>query len=73
MTSNQKYIAALDVGTTTIRCFIYNDNVTTIGSATEQVNLIYPKPGYVEIDSNQLWNSIIKTIENAVKGAYKVA
>lgn len=37
MASIQKYIAALDVGTTTIRCFIYNDNVITIGSATEQV------------------------------------
>ncbi|KAJ6642935.1 Transportin-1, partial [Pseudolycoriella hygida] len=33
------FIAALDVGTTTIRCFIYNDNVITVGEATEQVTL----------------------------------
>lgn len=36
-TENQKYIAALDVGTTTIRCFIYNTNVTIIGTASDQV------------------------------------
>ncbi|KAG4073437.1 hypothetical protein HA402_000661 [Bradysia odoriphaga] len=64
-----QYIAALDVGTTSIRCFIYNDSVITIGSATEQVHLLYPKPGFVEIDPDQLWNSIIKTIEDAVKDA----
>lgn len=84
-----QYIAALDVGTTTIRCFIFNEDVNTIGSAKEQVhfsfvflfvlfvikrfdqqvNLIYPKPGFVEIDPDQLWNSVIKTIENAVKDA----
>lgn len=33
-----------------------------------QVHLIYPKPGFVEIDPEQLWNSIIKSIEDAVKG-----
>lgn len=35
-----------------------------------QVNLIYPKPGFVEIDPEQLWKSIIKTIEDAVKGVH---
>lgn len=34
---NEKYIAALDVGTTTIRCFIYDSKVNIIGSATDQV------------------------------------
>lgn len=32
------------------------------------MNLIYPKPGFVEIDPEQLWNSIVKTIQDAVKG-----
>lgn len=35
--SGKKLIASLDVGTTTIRCFIYDSNVHTIGSASEQV------------------------------------
>lgn len=32
-----KYIAALDVGTTTIRCHILDSNAVTIASATEKV------------------------------------
>lgn len=33
----KKYIAALDVGTTLIRCFIYDSNVTICGLASEKV------------------------------------
>lgn len=33
-----KYIAALDIGTTTIRCYIFDSNVQIVGIANEQVN-----------------------------------
>lgn len=35
----EKYIAALDVGTTTIRCHIFDQNAQIKGTATDQVNL----------------------------------
>lgn len=35
----EKYIAALDVGTTIIRCFIYDSNFKICGSAYENVHL----------------------------------
>lgn len=35
-----KYIAALDIGTTTVRCYIFDSNVQIVGLATEQVTLI---------------------------------
>lgn len=37
--SAQKFVAALDVGTTTIRCYIYDKNVQIRGTASEKVNL----------------------------------
>lgn len=38
--NNEKFVAALDVGTTTIRCFIYDSNVQIRGSSCEQVNIL---------------------------------
>lgn len=64
-----QYVAALDVGTTTIRCFIYDRNVQIRGSATEQVELLYPEPHHVEIDPDKLWHSIVRCIQNAIRAA----
>lgn len=33
----EKYIASLDVGTTTVRCHIFNSSAESIGSSSEQV------------------------------------
>ncbi|KAG5326103.1 GLPK kinase, partial [Acromyrmex heyeri] len=61
-----RYVAALDVGTTTIQFHILNEKAVTVASSTEKVNLIYPEPGFVEIDPNHLWQSIIKVIKDTL-------
>lgn len=35
---DRKYIAALDIGTTSLRCFIYDNNVEIIGKASDKVS-----------------------------------
>lgn len=62
-----EYVAALDVGTTTVRCQILDKNARVIGASSEKVDLLYPKPGYVEIDPDQLWESILQVIKNALR------
>ncbi|XP_058460929.1 putative glycerol kinase 5 isoform X2 [Malaya genurostris] len=57
-----KYIASLDIGTTTIKCFIYAANrdiakLDVVGTAHEQI-----VPG-------QLWDSVLRTIRNAMMDA----
>uniref|UniRef100_A0A1B0A731 Glycerol kinase n=1 Tax=Glossina pallidipes TaxID=7398 RepID=A0A1B0A731_GLOPL len=64
-----QYIAALDVGTTTVRCFVLNENCEIKGSSTQLVELLNPKPGYFEIEPEALWNKIVAVIEDAVKVA----
>lgn len=66
---HQQYVAALDIGTTTIRCYIYDRHVQIKGCATEQVELIYPEPHHVEIDPDQLWSSVVRTIQAAIRDA----
>ncbi|XP_044265706.1 putative glycerol kinase 5 [Tribolium madens] len=67
--SSNTYIACLDIGTTTIRCTIINSLAHTVGSARSTVKLIYPEPGFVEINPDQLWEQILEIINNAVSDA----
>lgn len=62
-----RYVAALDVGTTTVRCHILDENARTVAAAVEKVTLIYPEPGRVEIDPDELWEKILHVIREAVK------
>lgn len=61
------YIAALDLGTTGCRTFIFNLAGEVIASDYQEWESFYPTPSYVEQDANSWWNSIKKTIEAANK------
>lgn len=63
------YIAALDVGTTTVRCQIINQQGTYVGSAFGKVKLHYRDISSVEIDPEELWTDIIRVIKEAIKDA----
>ncbi|XP_042855882.1 putative glycerol kinase 5 isoform X2 [Penaeus japonicus] len=63
------HIASLDLGTTTLKCFIYNRGMDISGSAEEKVTLLYPSPERVEMDPNELWEKFIKVINNAIADA----
>jgi putative glycerol kinase 5 len=69
MVQSHSYIAALDVGTTTIRCIILDSSAQTVGSSRSTIKLIYPKPGFVEINPNQLWEQILEVVKNAISDA----
>ncbi|XP_050333319.1 putative glycerol kinase 5 [Bactrocera neohumeralis] len=64
------HIATLDVGTTTVRCFITNDNCEVLGTATERVDLLNSQPGYFEIEPEALWVKIVAVINKAVRQAH---
>jgi len=61
------YIAALDLGTTGCRTFIFNLTGDVIASDYQEWESFYPTPSYVEQDANLWWDSIKKTIEAAIK------
>jgi len=51
------YILALDQGTTSSRAIIYNEHAESIGSAQKEFKQIFPKPGWVEHNANEIWES----------------
>ena len=57
------YILAIDQGTTGSRAIIFNKNAEIIQSAYHEFIQIYPKPGWVEHDPIEIWNSVKATIK----------
>ena len=52
-----KYVMALDQGTTSSRCILFNEKGLIVGSAQKEFKQIYPKGGWVEHDPMEIWSS----------------
>lgn len=52
-----KYILALDQGTTSSRAILFDHNGKSIGVAQKEFAQIYPKPGWVEHDPMEIWGT----------------
>ncbi|CAB0012181.1 unnamed protein product [Nesidiocoris tenuis] len=63
-----KFILALDVGTTKVKCHLVNHDGLVVHSAEESVKLLYPQPGWVEIDPKSIWNKVSNVMRAAVHG-----
>jgi glycerol kinase len=50
-----KYIAALDQGTTSTRCILFNEAGAPVASAQLEHQQIFPQPGWVEHDPIEIW------------------
>jgi len=61
------FVAALDLGTTGCRTYIFDLVGTIIASDYQEWQSFYPSPSFVEQDANVWWHSLKKTIERAIK------
>lgn len=61
------FLAALDLGTTGCRTFIFDLGGTIIASDYQEWQSFYPSPSFVEQNANTWWDSIKTTIEKAIK------
>ncbi len=52
-----KYVLALDAGTTSNRCILFNEKGEICSVAQKEFTQIYPKPGWVEHDANEIWST----------------
>lgn len=61
-----KYILSLDQGTTGTRAFLFDTKGRIVTSAYKEFKQYFPKPGWVEHDSEEIWNSCVVTIREAI-------
>ncbi len=55
--SNTKYIMALDAGTTSNRCILFNEKGEMCSVAQKEFTQYFPQPGWVEHDAEEIWAS----------------
>jgi len=65
----EKYIMALDQGTTSSRCILYNRNGESVSMAQKEFKQFYPQPGWVEHDAMEIWSTQIGVAQEAM---YKI-
>jgi len=53
----KKYILAIDQGTSSSRAIVFDKNLKVIGIEQAEFTQIYPKPGWVEQDPEEIWES----------------
>jgi glycerol kinase len=57
MQKKAKYIMALDAGTTSNRCILFDRKGNMVSVAQREFKQYYPHPGWVEHDANEIWAS----------------
>ena len=61
-----RYIMALDQGTTSSRCIIYNKKGDIVSMAQKEFEQIYPMPGWIEHNPMEIWSSQLAVATEAV-------
>ncbi|HYJ37211.1 MAG TPA: glycerol kinase GlpK, partial [Chitinophagaceae bacterium] len=62
----QQYILSFDQGTTSSRAIVFDRSGSVIATAQKEFKQIYPQPGWVEHDPNEIWSSQISVASEAV-------
>jgi glycerol kinase len=57
-----KYIASIDQGTTSTRCILFDKQGNIVSIAQKEHKQIYPKPGWVEHDPEEIWQNTLEVV-----------
>ncbi|MBI3785120.1 MAG: glycerol kinase GlpK [Deltaproteobacteria bacterium] len=63
------YILAIDEGTTGVRAHVFDESSTLRGAAYLELSPSYPRPGWVELDPEDIWLRTLKVCEQALEAA----
>ena len=63
------YVAALDQGTTSTRCMVFDHGGNVVAVEQLEHEQIYPQPGWVEHDPNEIWQRSRQVMDKAAQDA----
>ena len=63
------YLIAIDQGTTSTRAIVFDAALAPIASAQQELRQIYPAPGLVEHDPEEIWSATLATVRAAMARA----
>lgn len=62
---SDKFVAAIDQGTTSSRCIIFNQDGAVVAVDQREHRQIFPKPGWVEHDATEIWSKVQAVVAGA--------
>ena len=62
-----KYILALDQGTTSSRCILFDHSGNICASVQKEFRQIFPQPGWVEHNANEIWDTTLEVSRAAME------
>lgn len=66
---NDRYIAAIDQGTASSRCLIFDHTARVVSVAQKEHHHIFPRPGWVEHDPEEIWTNVREVVTGALAKA----
>ncbi|MCX5202658.1 glycerol kinase GlpK [Streptomyces sp. NBC_00237] len=67
--SSEKFVAAIDQGTTSSRCIIFDHGGAIVAVDQREHRQIFPKPGWVEHDATEIWSKVQAVVAGALAKA----
>ena len=61
-----KYVMALDAGTTSNRCILFNQEGNICSVAQREFTQYFPQPGWVEHDAEEIWSTQMLVVQEAM-------
>lgn len=65
----ERYVAAIDQGTTSSRCILFDVHGDIVAVAQKEHEQIYPQPGWVEHDAIEIWTNVQSVVLLALESA----
>lgn len=64
-----QYVAAIDQGTTSSRCIVFDRAGEIVAVAQREHRQIFPRPGWVEHDAEEIWDNVQQVVQKALRSA----
>ena len=65
----ERYVAAIDQGTASSRCLVFDQSGRIVSVAQKEHHHIFPRPGWVEHDPEEIWGNVEEVVERALAEA----
>ena len=65
----RKYILSIDQGTTSSRVIIFDEDGLVVSNHAQEFTQYFPKPGFVLHDPEEIWESVLNCMKQALKKA----
>ncbi len=66
---NGRYVASIDQGTASSRCFVFDDRTQIVSVAQHEHRQHFPRPGWVEHDPEEIWRNVLLVVRVALDKA----